>query len=131
MDNIIQEQFAELIDEIVENKIQSYLKDNNYYHLVTGKVVAKNDDRYTIDLGDTFVSDILNKSGTIINIGETVTLMEKAGSNYSSAFILCKNGLEHEIEKGDIYKIDYSNDTIYVSFNGKKYSIECTEVSIV
>lgn len=92
MDNRTQEEFKILMKDIIEKEISSYLKNNNYYQVITGKIVGIKNNRYSIDIGDTFINDIVNKSNTELKLQDTVTLMTKAGSNYSNCFILCKNG---------------------------------------
>lgn len=92
MNDIIQEEFKELIKDIIQDEIFSYLKNNNYYQLITGKIVEIQNNRYSLDIGDTFITDVVNKSNVSLEIGDTVTIMVKTGSNYSNCFILCKNG---------------------------------------
>lgn len=118
MDNDIQQEFKELLSEVIQDEIKIYLKNNNYYHLVTGKIVAKKNGRYSIDIGDTFINDIVNKSGMTLQIGDTVTLMEKAESNYSNCFILCKNGLE-ESTVSYVEKDEETGEDITVELNTK------------
>lgn len=118
MDNNVQQEFKELLSEIIQDEIKTYLKNNNYYHLVTGKIVAKKNGRYSIDIGDTFINDVVNKSNNILNIGDTVTIMEKAESNFSSCFILCKNGFE-ENTISYIEKDEETREDITVELNTK------------
>lgn len=92
MQNIVQEEFKTLIKDIIADEIKSYLKENNYYQTIVGKIVKIEGNRYSIDIGDTFINDVLNKSNTELNLQDTVTIMVKTGSNYSNCFILCKNG---------------------------------------
>ena len=92
MNDKIQEEFKELIKDIIQDEIASYLKNNNYYQLVTGKIVEIKNNRYSLDIGDTFITDVVNKSNINLKLGDTVTMMVKADSNYSNCFILCKNG---------------------------------------
>ena len=97
MDNQIKEEFKNLIKELVDDQIKSYMKDNNIFRLLTGEIKFINNDRYSIDIGDTIISDVLNKSNTHLQKGDTVTVAEKIGSNFSNCFILCKNGSSNEL----------------------------------
>jgi hypothetical protein len=92
MDNNVQQEFKELLSEIIQDEIKTYLKNNNYYQLIPGKIVEIKNNRYSLDIGDTFITDVVNKSGVNLKLQDTVSIMVKTGSNYSNCFILCKNG---------------------------------------
>lgn len=112
--NIIKEEFKALIKEIIDEQIKSYMKETNVFRLLTGEIKIKSNDRYSIDIGDTIISDVLNKSGVWLERGDTVTIAEKIGSNFSNCFILCKNGTTHESNNYYITKIDEENNYLYI-----------------
>jgi len=121
--NKVQEEFKDLIKEVVDKQIESYMKNNNIYRFLTGEVVRISTDyqHYSIDIGDTIVPDVLNKSNLNISRGDTVTFVEKVGSNFCNCFILCKNGFSQPIEektKYHIFNIDYVNNAISIAVSG-------------
>lgn len=93
------ETFYMAIDEFVNKAIDSFIKENDLYRFVVGIVIRKQrNDTFTIDIGDTTISNIVNKSNCIIEVGDTVTILDRYGSNFRNSFILCRNGNEQSLE---------------------------------
>ena len=92
MDRNIMSEYEELIGDIARKQMKAYMKEQNMVRLVYGSIVEINGDRCKVDLGDTVVSDVLNKSGVTLKEGDTVALIDKIDSNYASCFIAYKNG---------------------------------------
>ena len=86
-------EFDSLIREIVRQEIRSFMKENGLFRSVTGVVTKINDGKYDVDAVDTQISQILNKSNSEIKVGDTVTIFDKFGSNYSNCYIAAKNGV--------------------------------------
>ena len=106
------ENFREIIRSIITEENTLFLRKNNIFTSHTGmvtKIVHSGqktlgegettisiEDPYQqscdIDLIFTTVSDIINKTGEVLKVGDTVTLLEKYGSNFSNCFIAYKNG---------------------------------------
>lgn len=86
-------EFDELIREIVQQEIQNYMKNEMIFRGITGQVVKVNDDdTYSVDIVTTVLNNVENKSGSSLAIGDSVTLSERIGSDYSNCFINVKNG---------------------------------------
>ena len=93
------ETFYMAIDEFVNKAIDSFIKENDLYRFVVGIVIRKQrNDTFIIDIGDTTISNIVNKSNCIIEVGDTVTILDRYGSNFRNSFILCRNGNEQSLE---------------------------------
>lgn len=92
MDNNLFSEYEELIGEIARKYAINYMKENNVVKLFYGKIIGISGNRYKVDIGDTVISDILNKSGHELKIGDTVALIDNIESNYSGCFIAYKNG---------------------------------------
>lgn len=87
------DEFKELIQDIVQKEVSSILKNNYLFRGISGTVLSINDDgTCTVDIVTTVLKNIKNKSNEIIKINDSVTLLEKIGSNYSNCFIFIKNG---------------------------------------
>lgn len=86
-------EFDELIREIVQQEIQNYMKNEMIFRGITGQVTKVNDDgTCSVDIVTTVVNNIENKSGSNLQVGDSVTLSERIGSDYSNCFINIKNG---------------------------------------
>ncbi len=86
-------EFDELIREIVQQEIQNYMKNEMIFRGITGQVTKVNDDgTCSVDIVTTVVNNIENKSGSNLAVGDSVTLSERIGSDYSNCFINVKNG---------------------------------------
>lgn len=86
-------EFDELIREIVQQEIQNYMKNEMIFRGITGQVTKVNDDgTCSVDTVTTVVNNIENKSGSDLQVGDSVTLSERIGSNYSNCYIAIKNG---------------------------------------
>ena len=85
------EDFAEIIRELAREEIKNFLKEEGFSRTLTGQVSASKDGKYSVDLVDTVINDLINKSGESIKEGDTVTVTEKYGSNYSNCYISTKN----------------------------------------
>ena len=83
--------FTEIIRELAQEEVKNILKEEGFCRTMTGQVVATSDGKYSVDLVDTTVNDLLNKTGESIKPGDTVTITEKYGSNYSNCYISTKN----------------------------------------
>ena len=86
-------EFDELIREIVQQEIQNYMKNEMIFRGITGQVTKVNDDgTCSVDTVTTVVNNVENKSGSKLEVGDSVTLSERIGSDYSNCFINVKNG---------------------------------------
>lgn len=86
-------EFDELIREIVQQEIQNYMKNEMIFRGITGQVTKVNDDgTCSVDTVTTVVNNVENKSGSKLVVGDSVTLLERIGSNYSNCYITIKNG---------------------------------------
>ena len=146
-------EFQELINDIIKTEIQKFLKNEYIFRGVTGKITKVNgDNTYSVDIVTTILNNIPNKSGTSVSLGDSVTLLDRYGSNYSNCFIFIKNGYQdseptkEEVTKQteDVAKKileDYFNDEEYldwknnIDINIKKVSsfseYEATQLGIV
>lgn len=95
------QQFYEVLKELINQEIENYLKQNNFFRLITGEVKQqnKNKNSFIIDIGDTTIPNVLNKSNLILNKGDTITLLDRFGGNFRNSFILCRNGDENTLEE--------------------------------
>jgi hypothetical protein len=87
-------QYEDLIREIVQDEVKKILREGNFFRSVTGTVVKGSSDgsSYDVDIVDTQLKGIANKSGHTLSAGDTVTIMERYGSNYSNCYISVVNG---------------------------------------
>lgn len=93
------EQFRNNIKNFVHNEIISCLQKNNLYCTHSGTVIDISDTEETdpfkqtcgVDLVYTQVKSLLNKSGQLLSIGDSVIVFEKIGSHFSNCFIAYKN----------------------------------------
>lgn len=95
------EEFREIIRDIVSDLVEEILKEENLYVSHTGVIIDITESKdnknpflqkCTVDLIYTTVKGVLNKSGELLSIGNTVKLLEKKGSNLSDCLIAWKNG---------------------------------------
>lgn len=93
MDNVqTYKETDELIRSIIRQEIENFMKQNGFFRSVSGIVTGISNGKYDVDVVDTKLSQILNKSNSEINVGDTVTIFDKFGSNYSNCYIAAKNG---------------------------------------
>lgn len=85
------EEFMNEIRSLIKQEIKQFLSDEGFYRCVPAQVTKINDDKCSLDAVTTNLKNVLNKSGEELLEGDTVTVMEKYGSNYSNCFILAKN----------------------------------------
>ena len=86
-------EFIEEIRSVIQQEIKTYLVDNGFYRYIPAEVVTDNlDGTFKVDTVITSIPAVLNKTGEELQIGDSVLLMEKFGSNYSNCFIMAKNG---------------------------------------
>ena len=86
------EEFKDIIRELAQEEVKSILQTEDFYRCIAGTVVTVNGNRCSVDIVTTILKDILNKSGEEIQVGDTVLVMDKYGSNFSNCFISVKNG---------------------------------------
>lgn len=97
------EDFREIMRDMVKDLVDEILKDENLYISHTGTIinienVGNNENnpfqqKCSVDLIYTTLVGILNKSGELLSIGDTVKILEKKGSNFSDCFVAWKNGI--------------------------------------
>ena len=92
------EEFQELIDGLVQERVSKILQEQQFSKLITGQVLTVSEDNRTcsVDIVTTKLSNILNKSGSSLKAGDTVTLMDSSSSGHTNCFILAKNGKDLE-----------------------------------
>lgn len=90
--------FRENIRTIVEEEVTQILQQKNLYETHSGTVtdiVAKSENPYAqlcnVDLVYTQMKSLLNKSGQLLSVGDSVIVFEKMGSQASNCFIAFKN----------------------------------------
>ena len=88
------QEFRDLIREIIQEEVKEILKEQGFSRSVTGEVLHVSDDNRScsVDVVTTKLNNILNKSGSSLKPGDTVTIMDSYGSNYSNCFVMAKNG---------------------------------------
>ena len=85
-------EYEEVIKNIIYKQMIKFMKEQNIVRLVYGTIVEVKNDKYKIDLGDTVISNINNKSGVELKKGDNVVLIDKIESNYANCFIAYKMG---------------------------------------
>ena len=94
------QKFYSIMDEFVIKTIDFFIKDNDFYRFVVGEVTRKQKNgTFMVDIGDTTISNVINKSNCILEVGDTVTILDRFGSNFRNCFILCRNGVEESLEE--------------------------------
>ena len=85
--------FREILQSLAQEEVNNVLKNNNIYKSHVGQIIAKNQDneQYDVDIFDTILHNIKNKSNQELSIGDSVTIFEQYGSNYQNCFIMIKN----------------------------------------
>lgn len=93
MDNRDYDEFKELMQDLIKDEIQQYMKNEYIFRGISGTVKSiKEDGSCTVDIVSTVLNNIKNKTGVELTVGDSVTILEKVGSNYSNCFIFIKNG---------------------------------------
>ena len=86
------DEFKELIQDMVTEGIQSKMKEDYIFRGISGQIKKINEDgSCTVDVVTTVLNNIKNKTGVNLSVGDSVTLLERVGSNYSNCFIFIKN----------------------------------------
>ena len=86
------DEFKELIQDMVTEGIQSKMKEDYIFRGVSGQIKKVNEDgSCSVDIITTVLNNIKNKTGVELSVGDSVTLLERVGSNYSNCFIFIKN----------------------------------------
>lgn len=86
------DEFKELIQDMVTEGIQSKMKEDYIFRGISGQIKKVNKDgSCTVDIVTTVLNNIKNKTGVDLSVGDSVTLLERVGSNYSNCFIFIKN----------------------------------------
>lgn len=86
------DEFKELIQDMVTEGIQSKMKEDYIFRGISGQIKKVNEDgSCTVDVVTTVLNNIKNKTGVELSVGDSVTLLERMGSNYSNCFIFIKN----------------------------------------
>lgn len=122
------QEFQELIDGLVQERVSKILQEQQFSKLITGQVLSVSEDNRTcsVDIITTKLNNILNKSGSSLKPGDTVTLMDSSSNNYTNCFILAKNGQDLEsrgnISK-DIENIDLHIENIDSQLSGISFSV--------
>lgn len=95
----IYDEYQEILKEIIDEMVEQKLKDSNFFRALTGVVIHEydNGNSYDVDIIDTKLSKVSNKTGQKIPIGATVTILERYGSNYSNCYISIINGNNNKI----------------------------------
>lgn len=100
MNRIEQEykKFRDNIRIIVEEEVAQILQQKNLYETHSGTItdiVVKTTNPYeqlcNVDLVYTQMKSLLNKSGQLLSVGDSVIVFEKLGSQASNCFIAFKN----------------------------------------
>ncbi len=85
------EEFMNEIRSVIKQEIKQFLSNEGFYRCVPAQVTKVDNDKCSLDAVTTGLKNVLNKSGEELLEGDTVTVMEKYGSNYSNCFVLAKN----------------------------------------
>ena len=105
------EKFYVILQDFVEKQIENYLKENDFYRLVTGQVEKVGRFTCSVDIGDITIHNVLNKSNRNLERGDTVTILDRYGSNFRNSFVLCVNGKETPFQE-DVEAIEKNIKTI-------------------
>lgn len=91
-------QFMENLKSIVNEEVENILKEKGVYQTYSGQIIdikGDNENPFqqlcSVDLMFTKVKLILNKTGQCLQVGDSVVVFEKTGSNFSNCFIAYKN----------------------------------------
>lgn len=88
-------EYKELFQDLIQDEVKKILKEENFFRALTGTVVTGSTDgsSYGVDIINTTLNDVANKTGQKLSIGDTVTILERYGSNYSNCYISVVNGV--------------------------------------
>lgn len=88
------------LSSFIREEIIKTLKEFDIIQLISGEVKGKNktNTKVSVDIGDTIVRNVLNKSDKILKLGDSVTLLNRFGGNYRNSFVICQNGEEKPLE---------------------------------
>jgi hypothetical protein len=92
--------FMDTIRRMIDDGIDKKIKQEGFFKAYTGTVISATlpsqtdffQQKCSVDIVFTIIDNLLNKSGQKLQLGDTVTVMEKYGSNYSNCYISVKNG---------------------------------------
>lgn len=111
-------EYSEIIKELAAEEVQRILREGNFYRAMTGTVLNDSEDgqSYNVDIIDTKLNNVVNKTGQKIPKGSTVTIMERYGSNYANSYISVVNGNQGNqilsVENGKVIVRD-NNGNVY------------------
>ena len=108
------EEFKNIIREIAQEEAKNLLQTEDVYKSVLGTVIGVGENgTYQVDIVTTILNNIINISGSKLNLGDTVIVNEKFGSNYANCYISGKTGQSsktiEDTEKETNKKIDETN----------------------
>lgn len=92
--------FMNTIRRMIDEGIEKKIKQEGFFKPYTGTVISATlpsetdffQQRCSVDLVFTKIDNLLNKSGQKLQVGDTVTVMERYGSELSNCYISLKNG---------------------------------------
>lgn len=118
------EDFFLALQTFIGEQITKFLKENEFYRIVMGSVEKVNSDSSlcSIDIGDSIIKNILNKSNKELFRGDTVAILDRYGSNFRNCFIICTSGKETPLEKELTDTIDREVSDLQSQINGLKTS---------
>lgn len=87
------EEFKDIIRELAQEETKNILQNEDMFRNLMGTIVGTGDNnRYHVDVVTTIVKNVINQTGIKLNIGDTVVVAEKYGSNFSNCYISAKAG---------------------------------------
>lgn len=97
--SLLLEQFYKALDNMVELKVETILKNSDLLQLVPAEVTRVNKDNtlVMVNTGE-IAAQVPNKSDSIIYQNDSAILINRYGSNLRNSFLLCKNGQESPLE---------------------------------
>lgn len=122
IDNELFGEYQELLKEIIDEEVEKKLKEANIFRALTGTVLNENEDgqNYDIDIVDTKLKQVTNKTGQKIPVGSTVTVLERYGSNYTNSYISIVNGTKNNALFDQSWSFDgNSNNSISINEKGE------------
>ena len=117
-------EFQSLLQEYIQEEVEKILRQEYLFQGITGIITDVNgDNTYTVNIVTTTLYNVKNKTNLELSIGDSVTLLNRYGSNYTDCFIFLKNG-----EQSTTFKDDINNVKEYIDNN---YRVEVCKVSSV
>lgn len=122
----VYQNFQYIIEQTVDKKVKEILKNEELYRSHTGVIVENlGNDKYSVDIITSVVSNIYNKSGQNLSVGDTVIILEKYGSNFADCFILTKtkdNAYPSYAKQNDVDSLVNKVETLENQLNGLYFS---------